>query len=57
MSKLFNYTFTCQFTVTYTAPTYEDAVERLNDDYDDVDIIETDCEDFDPDLDDYMTGR
>ena len=57
MPKLFNYTFTCKLTVTYTAPTMEDALESLADDYGDVDVTETNCEEFDPDLDDYMTGR
>ena len=57
MPKLFNYTFTCKFTVTYTTATLEEALERLTDDEGDVEVIDTDCEDFDPDLDDYMSGR
>ena len=57
MPKLFNYTFTCRFTVTYTAPTLEEALERLAEDEGTVEVTETNCEDYDPDFDDYMCGR
>lgn len=58
MAQLFNYTLTFQATATYTAESYDEAVQRLEEDEGgDVIVVDSNCEDFDPDLDDYMNGR
>lgn len=54
MSKLYNFEFTFRGTATYTAATEEEALDKLNKEYGDVDVVDTDVEEFDANEDDYM---
>ncbi len=57
MSRQFNYKFTYIGEACYTAATYEEALERLEDDCGNVTVIDCDTEEFDPAVDDYMDGN
>ena len=57
MPKLYNYSFYFSGKRTYTAETYEEALEQLSDEMGDVEINDCDTEEFDPDIDDYMGGN
>lgn len=54
MSKLYNYTFYFKGKKTYTASSYEEALDKLSDDYEDVDVYDNDTEEFDEYNDDFM---
>lgn len=54
MSKLYNFTFYFKGKRTFTANTYEEALDRLSDEYGDVDVYDNDTEEFDEYNDDYM---
>lgn len=54
MSKLYNFTFWFKGKGTYTAETREEALDKLYDEYGDVEVYDNDTDSFDPDEDDYM---
>lgn len=55
MSKLYNYTIYFKGKKTYTASCYEEALYKLSDDYENVDVEDCDAEEYDPYEDDYMS--
>lgn len=54
MSKLCNYTFYFTDKKTYTATCYEEALNKLSDEYGDVNVTDCETEEFDEYNDDYM---
>lgn len=54
MSKQYNFTIYFNGSATYTASSYEEALDKLADEFGSVDVTDCDTEEFDPYDDDYM---
>lgn len=55
MSKLYNYTLYFKGKRTYTASSYDEALDKLADEYYGVEVDDCDTEEFDENNDDYMS--
>lgn len=55
MSKLYHFTLYFKGEKTYTARTYEEALDELVNEYGDVEVSDCDTEEFDPYEDDYLS--